>query len=90
MLRKYLWDASHVLSYETIDVDPELSYQEQLAKILDRKEKELRNKTILLWRSFGRIMQLRSNLGIRRRYEKEFPNIILSFGDETFIHYREL
>ena len=48
MLQKYLWDASHVLSYETIDVDPELSYQEQPAKILDRKEKELQNKTILL------------------------------------------
>ena len=55
MLRKYLWDPSHVLSYETIDIDPELSYQEQPVKILDRKEKELRNKTIplvkVLWKN---------------------------------------
>jgi len=55
MLRKYLWEPSHVLSYETIDVDPELSYQEQPIKILDRREKELRNKVIplvkVLWRN---------------------------------------
>ncbi|XP_024018877.1 uncharacterized protein LOC112090855 [Morus notabilis] len=48
MLQKYLWEPSHVLSYETIDVDPELSYQEQPIKILDKEEKELRNKTIPL------------------------------------------
>ena len=55
MLQKYLWEPSHVLSYETIDVDPELSYQEQPIKILDRREKELRNKVIplvkVLWRN---------------------------------------
>jgi len=43
------------LSYETMDVDPELSYQEQPMKILDRREKELRNKVIplvkVLWRN---------------------------------------
>ncbi|KAM6543564.1 hypothetical protein CsatB_008011 [Cannabis sativa] len=52
MLRKYVSDTTHVLSYEDIT---NLSYEEQPVQILDRKEKVLRKKTILLvkvlWRN---------------------------------------
>ncbi|XP_062100791.1 uncharacterized protein LOC133806716 [Humulus lupulus] len=55
LLRKYVPDPSHVLNYEPIEVEQDLTYEEKPEKILDRKEKELRNKKIslvkVLWRS---------------------------------------
>lgn len=41
MLRRYKSDPSHVISAETIDVQPDLTYEEELVKILARKMKEL-------------------------------------------------
>ena len=37
MLKKYLHDLSHVLSYEPLDVDPKLTYEKKPVEILDRK-----------------------------------------------------
>ncbi|MCO6516768.1 MAG: hypothetical protein J6586_09825, partial [Snodgrassella sp.] len=55
MLRKYVSDPSHVLSYENLELDEDLSYEEKPVQILDRKEKVLRTKTIalvkILWRN---------------------------------------
>ncbi|KAM6554167.1 hypothetical protein CsatB_014929 [Cannabis sativa] len=55
MLRKYVSDLTHVLSYDDIELQTELSYDEQPIQIIDRKEKVLRNKTIplvkVLWRN---------------------------------------
>ena len=48
MLKKYLHDPSHVLSYESLDVDRKLTYDERPVKILDRKDKVLRNKVVPL------------------------------------------
>ena len=46
---------THVLSYEALELQPDLSYEEQPVQIMDRKEKVLRNKTIalvkVLWRN---------------------------------------
>lgn len=39
MLKKYLHDPSHVLSYESLDVDPKLTYEEMLVELLNQKEK---------------------------------------------------
>ncbi|KAM6562545.1 hypothetical protein CsatB_022543 [Cannabis sativa] len=54
-LRKYVFDPSHVLSYETLGLQEDLSFEERPVKILDRKDKVLRNKTIslvkVLWRN---------------------------------------
>ena len=54
-LRRYVSDETHVLSYEDLVLDETLSYEEQPVKILDRKDKILRNKTIplvkVLWRN---------------------------------------
>ena len=55
MLKKYLHDPSHVLNYESLDVDPKLAYEERLVGILDRKDKVLHNKVVplvkVLWRN---------------------------------------
>ena len=48
MLKKYLHDPSHVLSYESLDVDPKLTYEEKLVKIHDWKGKVSRNKVVPL------------------------------------------
>ncbi|XP_062077935.1 uncharacterized protein LOC133782594, partial [Humulus lupulus] len=55
MLRKYVSDTKHVLRYEDLELQTDLSYEEQPVQILDRKDKVLRNKTIplvkVLWRN---------------------------------------
>lgn len=48
MLRKYMADPSHILQHETIELNPKVQYEEQPIKILDRREKRLRNKMIPL------------------------------------------
>ena len=55
MLKKYLHDLSHVLCYESLDVDPKITYEEKAVKILDQKDNVLCNKTVplvkVLWRN---------------------------------------
>lgn len=55
MLRKYIEDPSHVLSYEPLRLNQDLSYTELPVKVLATEEKELRNKKIplvkVLWRN---------------------------------------
>lgn len=55
MLKKYNLDANHVIEYEPIAVQPDLSYVEQPVRILDKKDRVLRNKTVslvrVLWRN---------------------------------------
>ena len=48
MLKKYLNDPSHVLSYKSLDVDSKLTYEERPVTILDRKDKVLCNKIVPL------------------------------------------
>ena len=55
MLRKYITDPSHILRHQELQISPEVEYEEQPVQILDKKTKELCNKTIslvkVLWRS---------------------------------------
>ena len=55
MIKKYRPDSNHVIEYEPIEVQSYLSYEERPIQILDRKEKVLRNKTVVmvrvLWRN---------------------------------------
>ena len=55
MLRKYIPDPSHVLTEQPVEIQENLTYEEEPAQILDRREQVLRNKTIplvkVLWRS---------------------------------------
>ena len=55
MLKKYVYDSSHMLSQEAIEVHEDLTYEEKPVRILDRQDKRLRNKVIplvkVLWRN---------------------------------------
>ena len=55
MLRRYRSDQSHVVFSETIELRPDLTYEEEPVEILAREVKELRNKKIplvkVLWRN---------------------------------------
>ena len=55
MLRHYVSDPSHVLPPQPLEINPDLSYEEEPVTILDWKDKVLRNKTIrmvkVLWRN---------------------------------------
>ncbi|KAL0560765.1 hypothetical protein IC582_001178 [Cucumis melo] len=55
MLRKYVPDPSHVVDYEPLEIDENLSYVEQPVEVLSREVKTLRNKEIplvkVLWRN---------------------------------------
>lgn len=48
MLRKYTCHPSHVVEYEPIQFNEDLSYEERPIRIMGRKEHTLRNKVILL------------------------------------------
>ena len=55
MLRRYRSDSTHVVSSETIELRPDLTYEEEPVEILAREVKQLRNKKIplvkVLWRN---------------------------------------
>ncbi|KAL4273113.1 hypothetical protein GQ457_13G015450 [Hibiscus cannabinus] len=55
MLRKYNSDPSHVLEPEVVELNPDLTYEEEPVMILDREVKRLRNKSVslvkVLWRN---------------------------------------
>ena len=55
MLRRYRSDLSHVVSSETIELRPDLTYEEETIEILAREVKKLRKKRIplvkVLWRN---------------------------------------
>ncbi|WMV49624.1 hypothetical protein MTR67_043009 [Solanum verrucosum] len=42
-LEKYVSDESHVLSFDSVILDPDLSFEEQPIAILDRQDKEISN-----------------------------------------------
>ncbi|KAL0546382.1 hypothetical protein IC582_016290 [Cucumis melo] len=55
MLRKYVSDPSHVVDYEPLEINENLSHTEQLVEVLAREVKMLRNREIplvkALWRN---------------------------------------
>ncbi|KAA3462647.1 DNA/RNA polymerases superfamily protein [Gossypium australe] len=57
MLRHYRSDPSHVISLAEVEIQPDLTYEEELIRILAREMKELRNKKIslvkVMWHKHG-------------------------------------
>ena len=55
MIRKYIPGPSHVLTEQLVEIQENLTYEEEPVQILDRREQVLHNKTIplvkVLWRS---------------------------------------
>ena len=91
MLQKYVYDPTHVISYEDLKLQPNLSFQERLVKILDRKEQVLRTKTIplvkVLWKNFSQeeaLWELEAEM--KKKFSQLFgmyPNP--NFQDEVLI-----
>lgn len=54
-LKKYVYDPSHIIEPESVELEEKLTYEEQPIKILDTEIRVLRNKQIplvkVLWRS---------------------------------------
>ena len=46
MLRKYIPDESHVLSLDSVELGPDLAFEEEPIAILDRQIQKLRTKEI--------------------------------------------
>ena len=46
MLRKYVPNRNHVVAYEPLQLREDITYEEQPVRIVDRKEQELRHRTI--------------------------------------------
>lgn len=57
MLRKYESDPTHILDFEEIEVDDQMTYLEKLVRIEDRKKQVLQNKTMslvkVIWQHHG-------------------------------------
>ena len=79
MLRKYHADARHVIEYEHVDLQPDLTYIEQPIRIMDQKEQVLRTKTVKLVRSLWRNQNVEESTWeledtMRNRYPHLFFN----------------
>ena len=47
MLRKYIPDESHVISLDSVELGPDLTYEEEPIAILDRQIRKLRTKELV-------------------------------------------
>ena len=63
MLRKYRSDESHILLVQEIQVQEDLSYDEEPKAIMDREVKQLQNKQVPLVKDSGNTMAERKLLG---------------------------
>ena len=90
-LRKYIPDSKHVIEYEPLQIQENLSYEEIPIKILDRKEQVLRTKTIplvkVLWRNHStKEATWEAEEEIRQKYPNLFVDGMCTiFEDENFL-----
>ena len=79
VLRKYNPDTSHVIEYEKVEIQPNLSYVKQPIEIIDRKEQILRNKTIPLVRVLWRNKKVEeSTWELESKMQKKYPHLFPS------------
>ena len=78
MLRKYHADARHVIEYDQVDLQPDLTYIEQPVKIMDQKEQTFRNKLVKLVRVFWRNQNiLESTWELESAMLEKYPHLFL-------------
>ena len=88
MLRRYRSDRSHVVSSETIELRPDLTYEEELVEILAREVKELLNKKIPLVKVLWRNHKTEEPLGkVKKRCGNNIRNCLtkVNFEDEILL-----
>ncbi|CAN6712498.1 unnamed protein product [Malus baccata var. baccata] len=78
MLRHYVSDPSHVIPPQPLEINPDLTYDEEPVTLLDWKDKELRNKTLrlvkVLWRNHS---VQEATLGDRGSNERDVSTLVL-------------
>ena len=94
MLRKYRFDESHILPVQEIQVQENLSYNEEPKAILYREVKQLQNKQVslvkVLWQHHGREEATwEPEVTMRAQYPQLFDSG-MSFEDEIFLRGGEL
>ena len=76
MLRKYFRDPTHVLPHQESEITPEVQYEVQLLRILDRREKVMRNKTIplvkVMWKNHTTEEATRE---LESEMQKKYPSL---------------
>ena len=78
LLRKYISDPSHVLKSDDVELKEDLAYEEQPVHILDRKIKELRNKTIPLVKVLWENHKVKEpTWEIEQQMRERFPNLFV-------------
>ncbi|XP_075479422.1 uncharacterized protein LOC142520305 [Primulina tabacum] len=76
MLRKYEPDPSLILNVEDVELDSSLSYVEHPVQILDRKERQLRSKTIpLVLVQWSRHKREESTWELEAKMRQEWPHL---------------
>ncbi|KAK5839973.1 hypothetical protein PVK06_008833 [Gossypium arboreum] len=93
MLRRYRSDPSHIISPSEVEIQANMSYEEELIRILARKVKELRNEKVplvkVLWLKHGMEgATWEPENSMKERYPNLFTGKI--FGDENFLSGGEL
>ncbi|KAK5819304.1 hypothetical protein PVK06_024283 [Gossypium arboreum] len=93
MLRRYRSDPSHVINPSEVEIQPDMSYEEEPIRILAREVKELRNKRVplvkVLWLKHGiEEATWEPENSMKERYPNLFTGKI--FGDENFLSGGEL
>ena len=74
MLRRYHSDVSHIIEYDTVEIQLDLSYEEKPVEILDRKEQILWNKTISLVRVLWKNQQIEeSTWELETKMREKYP-----------------
>ncbi|CAN6711785.1 unnamed protein product [Malus baccata var. baccata] len=80
MLRYYVSDPSHVIPLQPLEINPDLSYDEEPVTILDWKDKELRNKIVhlvkVLWRNHS---VEEASLETEDRMREMYPSLFYDF-----------
>ena len=81
MLRRYRSDPSHVVQAGEIEVSDNLSYVQEPVQILDRKQRQLRNREIpmvkVLWKN---PCHRRSKMGNRRVHATTLSHLFPNSG----------
>jgi len=93
MLRRYRSDPSHIISPSEVEIQADMSYEEEPIRILAREVKELRNKRVplvkVLWLKHGiEEATWETESSMKERYPNLFTGKI--FGDENFLSGGEL
>lgn len=78
-LRRYVKDPSHYLEFSKLQIEKDLSYEEKPMKIIDRREKRLRNRTMsLVLFQWGRHSVKEATWELEDTIREQYPELFFS------------